>query len=124
MESTPIKISRKKIVYPVSEPLRRYLRAYGREVRLPLCYSELTAYQESVPLTDNQGKDTLWEMAIYPSHMAEKIHLGLKKIYAMLKAGGDLKVQEHLFIDRIDYCTFGNTHPFRIRIVNRYNDVY
>jgi hypothetical protein len=42
----------------------------------------------------------------------------------MLKAGGNLKVQEHLFIDRIDYCSFGNTHPFRIRIVNRYNDVY
>lgn len=124
MDATPIKISRKKLVYPVGDPLRRYLRAYGREQRLPIAYSDLTAYQESIPLTDDQGRDTLWEMAIYPGHVMDKIHLGLKKIYADLKAGGDLKVQEHLFIDRIDYCTFGNTNPFRIKIVNRYNDVY
>jgi hypothetical protein len=45
-------------------------------------------------------------------------------MYAMLKAGGNFKVQEHLFIDRIDYCSFGNTHPFRVKIVNRYNEVY
>ena len=25
-------------------------------------------------------------------------------------------------MDRVDYCTFGNTKPFRIRIVNQYND--
>lgn len=124
MDSTPIKISRKKLVYPVTDLLRRYLRKFGREVRLPIAYSDLAAYQESIPLTDSRGQDTLWEMAIYPSSAMDKIHSGLKKIYAMLKAGGDQKVQEHLFIDRIDYCTFGNTHPFRIRIVNRYNDVY
>ena len=119
-----IRISRKKLVYPVREPLRRYLRHYGREVHLPTTYADLMNYQESVSLIDKKGKDTLWETAIYPSYAADAIHLGLKKIYAMLKAGGNLKVQEHLFIDRIDYCTFGNTHPFRIRIVNRFNDVY
>jgi hypothetical protein len=27
-------------------------------------------------------------------------------------------------VARVDYCTFGNSHPFRIRIVNRYNDNY
>jgi hypothetical protein len=27
-------------------------------------------------------------------------------------------------VARIDYCTFGNSNPFRIRIVNRYNDNY
>src|SRR4029078_13440971 len=30
----------------------------------------------------------------------------------------------HLDVARIDYCTFGNSHPFRIRIVNKYNDNY
>jgi hypothetical protein len=119
-----LKISRKKLVYPIREPLRKYLRQYGRETHLPVSYNELRDYQESVPLMDKKGKDTLWETAIYPTTVADTIHLGLKKTYAMLKAGGNLKVQEHLFIDRIDYCTFGNTHPFRIRIVNRYNDVY
>jgi len=120
----PIKISRKKLVYPVNEALKRYLRKYQREIRLPLSYAELTNYQESVPLMDKYGKDSLWETVIYPSYAIDTIHLGLKKIYATLRAGGNLKVQEHLFIDRIDYCTFGNTNPFRIRIVNRYNDVY
>lgn len=118
------KISRKKLVYPIREPLRKYLRQHGREVNLPLSYADLMNYQESVPLMDKGGKDTLWETAIYPSYAVDNIHMGLKKIYAMLKAGGNLKVQEHLFIHRIDYCTFGNTHPFRVRIVNRYNDVY
>jgi hypothetical protein len=27
-------------------------------------------------------------------------------------------------VARIDYCTFGNSHPFRIRIVNKFNDNY
>jgi len=124
MPQDSIKISRKKLVYPIREPLRKYLRTYGRELSLPLSYGDLMNYQESVSLIDKQGKDTLWETAIYPSYAIDNIHMGLKMIYARLKAGGNLKVQEHLFIDRIDYCTFGNTHPFRIRIVNRYNDVY
>jgi hypothetical protein len=29
---------------------------------------------------------------------------------------------EHLYIDRIDLCVFGNTQPFRVRMVNRIND--
>jgi hypothetical protein len=29
---------------------------------------------------------------------------------------------KHLYVDRIDFCTFGNSEPFRIRIVNSYND--
>lgn len=28
----------------------------------------------------------------------------------------------HLYVDRIDYCVFGNSKPFRIRIVNSRND--
>ncbi len=117
-------LSRKKVVYPIREPLRRYLHRYGREIDLPVRYDELRDFQESIPVTDNAGKDTYWESAIYPSYAMDGIHAGLKKIYALLKAGGNMRVQQHLFIERIDYCTFGNTHPFRVRIVNRYNDVY
>ena len=29
---------------------------------------------------------------------------------------------QHLYVDRVDFCTFGNSTPFRIRIVNAYND--
>ena len=122
MES--ITISKKKPSYPVRESLRRYLRRYGREMALPVCYDELREYDQAVPVIDRDGKDTLWETPLYPQSDIGRIHNGLKKIYADLKAGGAVQTQEHLFIDRIDCCTFGNSKPFRIRIVNRYNDVY
>lgn len=117
-------ISKKKPVYPVSGPLYKYLKHFQREGRLPVAYHDLRNFREAVPLMDRNGKDTLWECPIYPPHEIEHLHNGLKKIYAMLKASGNLRIVEHKYIDRIDYCTFGNTHPFRIRIVNRLNDVY
>ncbi len=117
-------ISRKKPIYPVHNALYKYLRLYQREVRLPVQYNDLRNFKESVPLMDKEGKDTLWECPIYPNSEIEHLHNGLKKVYAMLKASGNLRIVEHKYIDRIDYCTFGNTHPFRIRIVNRLNDVY
>ena len=49
---------------------------------------------------------------------------GLVNIYAILKTEGDLTFTKHLDVARIDYCTFGNSHPFRIRIVNKFNDNY
>ena len=41
-----------------------------------------------------------------------------------MKTDGDVAVLDHLSVARIDYCTFGNTRPFRIRIINRLNDNY
>lgn len=119
-----VKISRKKPTYPIGDPLYKYLKHYQREARLPVSYSDLRGFREAVPLMDKKGKDTLWESPIYPPHEIERLHSGLKKVYAMLKASGNLRIVEHKYIDRIDFCTFGNTHPFRIRIVNRLNDVY
>jgi hypothetical protein len=46
----------------------------------------------------------------------------LKQVYALLKVDGDFSVVRHLYVDRVDFCTFGNSTPFRIRIVNAYND--
>ena len=47
---------------------------------------------------------------------------------ALLHAHGDTnpdrQVIENLTIARIDYCTFGNSKPFRVRIINRLNDNY
>ena len=31
---------------------------------------------------------------------------------------------EHLDVARIDYCLYGNSKPFRVRIINRFNDNY
>ena len=117
-------ISRKKIFYPITPLLRNYLRVYQHEGKMPVSYSDLKYYSESVPLLDAFGKDTFWETIIYSQSEIQHIHDGLKVIYAKLKAAGDLKALTHLYIERIDYCTFGNSHPFRIRIVNMFNDVY
>lgn len=115
-------ISKKKNIYKISAALRTYLNKYDREISLPIDYRDLLRYDNSISLIDNKGKDTYWETVFYPQDDMKAIHHSLKTIYAILKADGDLSVMEHLFIDRIDLCVFGNTQPFRIRIVNRIND--
>jgi len=118
------KPSRKKPMFPVSPALRSYLRHHGREVKLPVLYKDLLNYTFSVPIKDKNGKDTLWEKTIYDKRDWDFIRDGLVKIYAILKTEGDFSFTNHLDVARIDYCTFGNSHPFRIRIVNKYNDNY
>ncbi|RIW15761.1 hypothetical protein D0X99_10075 [Algoriphagus lacus] len=115
-------ISRKKLIYPISSVLRRYLIKYSREVDIPIHYHELLRYTSSIALYDSKDQDTLWETVFYAESDREEIHQNVKKIYALLKAGGDMSVMDHLFIDRIDLCIYGNTQPFRVRIVNRIND--
>jgi len=43
----------------------------------------------------------------------------LVQMYAILKTEGDLSYTKHLDVARIDFCSFANSHPFRIRIVNK-----
>lgn len=124
MEATDVRISRKKPIYPVSAALQKYLKSYQRDSKLPITYNDLLVFDESYPIMDKNGKDSLWEGPIYAADRITTIHNGLKVIYANLKASGNLRIVEHKYIDKIEYCTFGNTHPFRIRIVNRLNDVY
>jgi hypothetical protein len=118
------KPSRKKPMFPVGDALRRYLKKNGREVKLPVAYNDLLRYIYSIPLKDKSGKDTLWEKTIYDKREWDFIRDGLVKIYAILKTEGDLSFTKHLDVARIDYCSFGNSHPFRIRIVNKFNDNY
>ncbi|WP_209330792.1 hypothetical protein [Lunatimonas salinarum] len=115
-------ISKKKIVYPISEGLRSYLIRYGREVDIPIHYKELLRYSGSIALYDSKGNDTLWETVFYDEADRSEIHYKVKQIYALLKADGDISVMQHLYVDRIDLCIYGNTQPFRVRIVNRIND--
>lgn len=115
-------ISKKKLVFSISPELRRYLIKYSREVDIPIHYHELLRYSNSIALYDSKEQDTLWETVFYDQSDREEIHLNVKKIYALLKAGGDMTVMEHLYVDRIDLCVYGNTQPFRVRIVNRIND--
>lgn len=118
------KPSRKKKFFPITTELRQYLKTHGRETALPVSYNDLLHIGHSVPLLDKAGKDTLWEKALYEEKHWAKLKSGLIKLYAILKTEGDYSFTKHLDVARVDYCTFGNSHPFRIRIVNNYNDNY
>ncbi len=117
-------ISKKKPSYPINLMLRKFLKHYGREAKIEVKYNDLLRYTNSIHLFDRHGKDTLWESVLYSADDMKQLSKSLTGIYAMLKTGGDLSVMEHLEVERIDYCTFGNSNPFRIRIKNQYNDNY
>ncbi len=116
--------SRKKDFFEIKTTFRDYLSQYSRCIDLPVQYEDLARFESSVPLFDANGNDTLWETLYYrPSDMAH-LYSALTQIYAFLKTDGDTEVLNHLSVARIDYCTFGNTKPFRIRIINKLNDNY
>ena len=115
-------ISRKKPNYPVREPLRKYLHEFHRLVELPLEYSDLLRYENSFPLLDKDGEDSLWHSVSYSPYESNEVYQGLLEIYVKLTSYGTLKSMEHLSVGRIDYCLFGNSHPFRIKIINLVND--
>ena len=114
--------TKRKPSFPISGDLRGYLRRYKRERELPVTYDRLLAFQEVIPLTDDAGRPTLWDTVIYDAAEMPALNESLKEVYAWLKVAGDRSVVSHLYIDRVDFCTFGNSTPFRVRIVNAYND--
>lgn len=122
--SEDIKISRKKLFYPVTERFDTYLKLYDRKISSPIVYEDLLRFIDHYPIMDINGNDTLWEGVIYSYHEMSEIHESLKKVYQRLISDGNQEVTSHLFIDSIDYCTFGNSHPFRIKIKNQFNDNY
>lgn len=115
-------ISKKKPPYSVSQPLKNYLKEYGRYRSLPCKYEDLFRFMETIPIVDKAGKNTLWANCLYSHSNEEEIYKGLVTIYAILKGHVDLTAMEHLYIERVDFCTFGNSKPFRVRVVNHYND--
>ncbi|MCG8475322.1 MAG: hypothetical protein MI784_07600 [Cytophagales bacterium] len=117
-------ISKKKPSFPIQQELKDYLIRYNRGVSLPLSYEDLLNYENAIAYYDKNGEDTLWESVFFNHLDIQHIYDGLKYIYAQLHAGGDLKVIDHLYIDRIDLCVYGNTKPFRIRVVNKINDLF
>ena len=114
----------KKDLFPVSERLQHYLHLYGRDIALSITYKDLLNYRYSTALRNKKGKLTHWETAIYDLKEMEFLKEGLIKTYAALKTEGNLSYVKHLDVERIDFCEFGNSVPFRIRIINRINDNY
>jgi hypothetical protein len=114
--------TQRKPSFPVGDGLRRYLVRYRRYRPLPVTYERLLGFSEAIPLVDADGRPTLWDTVIYRSDEMPGLNEALKRVYAELKVDGDHSVMQHLYVDRVDFCTFGNSTPFRIRIVNAYND--
>lgn len=115
---------KKKPSYPICSSLRKYLSRYSREVDLPIQYSDLLRWNDAFPVLDKEGKDTLWQSVIFDSFSQEEINEALTQIYALLNTEGDTSLYKHLGVARIDYCLFGNSNPFRIKIINQLNDNY
>ena len=112
----------RKEAFAVSDRLQAYLRMYGRDVVLPVMYKDLLQYRYSTPLRNAKGKLTHWETAIFDLKEMQFLQEGLLKTYAVLKTEGDESFIKNLVVERIDFCEFGNSVPFRIRIKNIHND--
>ena len=119
-----IKISKKKPSFPVSENLNAYLSEYRRNIELPILYSDLLCFQGSVIVYDDNDEDTLWIRVYYNDSDRIEIDLSLKKVYSYLVSDGGDWILKYLNVDAIDYCTFGNSKPFRIKVRNILNDNY
>lgn len=117
-------ISKKKIKYPILPDYREYLTRYQREVELPIDYESLLRWDTQIPTLNKVGEDTFWKTVFYRPSDMDEIHSALVKIYVILKSNGDMQIAKHLNVAQIDYCAFGNSHPFRVKIINKYNDNY
>ena len=115
-------ISKKKPTYRVSKKLSDYLTRIGRNIKIPLYYDDLLRFQGVVSIYDEKGNDTLWVSAYYSEFDREEIDHSLKRMYTILHADGSDAVLRYLSIDSIDYCTFGNSKPFRIKVRNILNE--
>ena len=115
-------MSKKKPAYPVSEKLDVYLDSYNRKIEIPIFYEDLLRFSGSVVVYDANDEDTLWVRVYYPEFERKEIDDSLKRVYSILHSDGSNNINQYLNVDAVDYCTFGNSKPFRIRIRNILND--
>jgi len=119
-----LKISKKKPSYPINSKLHNYLGEYNRNTSASINYDDLLRFQGSVIVYDKNDKDTLWIRVYYSEFDRVEIDLSLKRVYTKLHSDGNEKTIPFLNVDAVDYCTFGNSKPFRVKIRNILNDNY
>ncbi|KAB1160451.1 hypothetical protein [Tenacibaculum aiptasiae] len=124
MSSEEKLMSQKKPAFPVTEELHTYLTEHSRNIKIPIFYDDLLRFQGSIVVYDNNDVDTLWVRTYYSEFDREEIDLSLKKVYTILHSNGNEETIPFLNIDAIDYCTFGNSKPFRVKVRNILNDNY
>lgn len=115
-------IEEKKKTFQIISSLWDFMREWGRIIRVPIAYVDLLRFTHAVALYDKRGEDTLWSTVGYDAMARKEIHSGLLQIYANLRSEGDRSAMEHLVVDRIDLCMYGNSQPFRVRIINTLNE--
>lgn len=123
MSSEPLMIF-KKPSYPINPLLLDYLGRFDRISKVPISYDDLLRFSGSINVYDKNEHDTLWIRVYYNEFERNEIDLTLKKIYSLLHSDGNLVIIKFLNVDSIDYCTFGNSKPFRIKVRNILNDNY
>lgn len=115
-------MSKKKPAYAVQKKLDAYLQRYNRKIEIPIFYEDLLRFAGSVVVHDAHGEDSLWVRVFYSDFDRQEIDLSLKQVYSVLHSDGTDRIHEFLNIDAVDYCTFGNSKPFRIKVRNILND--
>ena len=117
-----LKISKRKPSYSISTELNEYLTDYNRNIKLPIFYDDLLRFQGSIIVYDKEDNDTLWIRVYYNEFERQEIELSLKKVYTILHSDGNENTLPFLSVDAIDFCSFANSKPFRIKIRNILND--
>lgn len=115
-------MSKKKPAFPVNHALDAYLEHYNRKVEIPIFYDDLLRFSGSVVVYDSKDEDTLWVRVFYSDYDRIEIDSSLKKVYSILHSDGSDRIFPFLNVDAVDYCTFGNSRPFRIKVRNILND--
>ncbi len=124
MSSEEKLMSQKKPAFPVTNQLNDYLIEHSRNIKIPIFYDDLLRFQGSIVVYDKNDEDTLWVRTYYSEFERQEIDLSLKKVYTILHSNGNDDTIPYLNVDAIDYCTFGNSKPFRVKIRNVLNDNY
>ena len=116
----PNEIRHKKPAYPIGERLAEFLRAIDRAQQLPVAYDDLLRHDGLMAQHDAQGRETLWTTVMLRPADLMDMHERLVHLYQLVVADG--RMVDHLRVASIDFCAYGNSQPFRIKILNQIND--
>lgn len=113
-------IHQRKPMYPIGDPLMGFLERQGRLTPLRVSYDELLRFDGALPQVDAQGRATHWNAVLHRPSEQEDLYERLVETYQTLTAGG--RQVGHLQVAGVEFCVYGNSQPFRIKIINRTND--
>ncbi|TWP28642.1 hypothetical protein ETU09_04810 [Apibacter muscae] len=114
----------RKPIFPIKNNLLTYLDKYNKTTEISMLYEDLLRFKDYTVIEDKDGKDTLWLSVYYSQWEQEEIQQNLKIIYTYLHSDGDRTTLPFLKVESIEFCTFGNSKPFRIRVKNILNENY